>query len=513
MDEKFKNILCECVNLIESNFKSCSEEDCNKQIISIKQSYASLDPVYKNVFYSELYNATNDDKEFYTLVLSTIYQVTKDEKSILDMINMLINAEMDLFNSIIVSSQINRGLLVNNKMEINYKLRRELHKSLLFRLENSLNITGSYVELSKRDSGKIIIITKQLLSELHAPSKIVMEISALLQKEFHIKVLVIVALEEVEKERCQECWLNPFVLYYNDKYNGNFAFQYKGEIIAGYQFIMNKSNLNMINKLIFEINSMKPLFVWSIGDTNLFADLFRKYTTVVTESLAAGFPISEAQILVRYNKQEAVDKEYIDYFNESHQCLFLNDPYIIEDDPHKTSQRSLYGISDEAFVICIVGNRLDSEVTEEFVKLVDSIVTLYQEVYVVFIGNFELYLNKIQEIKHKDRIKYIGYQKDLPSIYKLVNLYLNPPRKGGGFSALSAIYNDVPVITLDNCDVATVVGRDFICDDLIYEIGRYINEVEFYIEKKKKCKCLIKSKITLKDCIKNVIENVILISA
>ena len=67
---------------------------------------------------------------------------------------------------------------------------------------------------------------------------------------------------------------------------------------------------------------------------------------------------------------------------------------------------------------------------------------------------------------------------------------MNPPRQGGGTGAYYAIANDVPVLTLDDCDVAQV-GKQFVCEkleDMPKIIKRYIEDGEFTQKQKEYCK-------------------------
>ena len=47
-----------------------------------------------------------------------------------------------------------------------------------------------------------------------------------------------------------------------------------------------------------------------------------------------------------------------------------------------------------------------------------------------------------------------------------MDIFVNPPRKGGGGGALAALEAGLPVLTLSDCDVAAAVEGSFICNDL-----------------------------------------------
>lgn len=113
-----------------------------------------------------------------------------------------------------------------------------------------------------------------------------------------------------------------------------------------------------------------------------------------------------------------------------------------------------------------------------------------ENVIIVFVGN----CNRLKQIMLKDEYqknyKFIGEVRDFKGIMKIGDLFLNPPRQGGGTGAYYAIANDVPVLTLDDCDVAQV-GKQFVCEkleDMPKIIKRYIEDGEFTQKQKEYCK-------------------------
>jgi glycosyltransferase involved in cell wall biosynthesis len=236
--------------------------------------------------------------------------------------------------------------------------------------------------------------------------------------------------------------------------------------------------------LINEIYDINPLFVWSMGDTFLFPDLFRRYTTVLTQRFSKGCPIAEGSILLDYLGHK-IDNN-IDKYLFEHNQNYIHMPIKM---PIKETgiqyYRKDFKIPEEAFVIGIVGNRLDVEVTEKFLDLLEDMILKDKEkkIFFLFIGGFNKYLDVTKDRLLLSHSEYIGFHDDLLGVLKITDLFLNPPRKGGGTGAIWAIYQGVPVITLDNCDIASCVGKDFICNDInemTELVLNYIQNKEFY---------------------------------
>jgi hypothetical protein len=64
---------------------------------------------------------------------------------------------------------------------------------------------------------------------------------------------------------------------------------------------------------------------------------------------------------------------------------------------------------------------------------------------------------RLKTLSH--RLHHIDFEPDLRALFTLCDRYLNPPRQGGGMSALLALVEHVPILTLPNCDVAGFVGN------------------------------------------------------
>lgn len=70
------------------------------------------------------------------------------------------------------------------------------------------------------------------------------------------------------------------------------------------------------------------------------------------------------------------------------------------------------------------------------------------------------------------------------------DLFLNPPRQGGGTGAMYAILQEIPVVTLDNCDVQVNVGETFACDStdsMINLVHQYCEDEAFMEKRKEAC--------------------------
>lgn len=86
-----------------------------------------------------------------------------------------------------------------------------------------------------------------------------------------------------------------------------------------------------------------------------------------------------------------------------------------------------------------------------------------RDIYVIFIGpTNEKFQKKVQrEMGDASHIRFLGEQKRLQGAIAMTDLFVNPPRVGGGAGAHLALLEGIPIITLKNCDVASLAGDGF----------------------------------------------------
>ncbi len=491
-----QQILQEIVVLINAYRDGEPPDKINSHSLAIKNSFSLLrsDNRIKD-FYLYISQEFKDDTELHLLLLSVINNVIMDEDSIVEMLQILYQGNIDLFLSANIRTQVERCIFTNTKINIFYYLRRKLHKSLILRLEDMLNIQLPYRPLNRRNDNKIVIITNQLLADLHAPTNITKEICYILQKKLGMEVLLIVAVEDTNS-RLGQLWLNYYTMNYIEQYTGNFVTERHEEKINGYQIIMNQKNILEIKGLVEEIYHYNPICIWYMGGVSLFADLLRKFTTVLAMPFTEGFAISDAQVMINYFKtktEKITDMEL--YLKETDQI-----PLLYEfNTPIQRSEikyiRESYDLNDNNFLITIVGNRLDSEVTDEFLLFLKQVLMINTKIVIVFIGGFNKYSTLMQDEVFASRSKCLGFQKDLIGILSIMDLFLNPPRQGGGTGAIYALYNGIPVVTLNFCDVANYIDKNDVCDneeDMIEQIKKYVSDSEYYDKQSKKANLIHK---------------------
>lgn len=336
---------------------------------------------------------------------------------------------------------------------------------------------------NERDNNAVLVYTIQYLGGNHAPSKTVRERIKKFKK-MGKKVYFINTCEQYKEYGYLPMYLPIFgrideSLYKEDEIDidGNeFWFRQLSDM---------KGIVNTMDSLIEYIEKIRPYYILSIGTGSILADLSSNIVPTVSMALAfSTLPHTEKCIKVLgRNLTEEEKKINTDDIVESR--------FTFELKPQQVHlRRDEFEISKDAFVIVVVGIRLDYEITDEFIKVLDKVCR--RGAYVVFAGIFEKYADKVSGYKNiKDNSKFIGYCEDMLALMDICDLYVNPKRLGGGFSVIEAFAKGVPGVYVKEGDVYTAGGDDFAVDDyneMTDTIIKYMEDKEFYKAQVKKAK-------------------------
>ena len=151
--------------------------------------------------------------------------------------------------------------------------------------------------------------------------------------------------------------------------------------------------------------------------------------------------------------------------------------------------RAEFGLPKDAFVITIIGGRLEYEVTEEFLSMLDGVME--DDYFILFLGIFKGNEARLDNYDRIKRAHLCTATVDILSVLELCDLYVNPIRRGGGTSCVEAMFKGVPVVSTDFGDVAVNCGTDFCVKDyeeMAAAIKRYHDDLDFYTEMSEKAR-------------------------
>ena len=276
----------------------------------------------------------------------------------------------------------------------------ELHHMAIHEGKQLVDVPASIgaVEQNAKNKDLVIILTSQFLSMNHGPTKTALDRAYILQKYYGKKVFLINTAEM--RGMAGEMPVYPVrVGSYMPHWNEVEEITYQGEKIAFFQCYMDMPNIEDTRALVQTIWKLNPAMCLNIGGGRFTSSFKPKQHTYV---------------------------------------------------------RKDFGLPEDAFLLVVVGLRLTEEISDEFVAMLDSVLS--EKIQCVIMGKMVNYEERArQNEKFRKYVHNLGLQEDALAIYSLCDLYLNPIRLGGGTSAAESMSEGVPVLTTDLGDVALEV--------------------------------------------------------
>ena len=346
-----------------------------------------------------------------------------------------------------------------------------------------------WIPIREREKNRIVIVTEMLGGLRHAPTRIVLEFCHTLLKDYRYELVVFVCPTDKKLDLSQVYVLSTRTVISDTRMTNHQwnRLEYKNNEIPIKQISMEYESCiddygNMFN-FIYEYN---PAFVLALGAINPVFDYINTFTTLVEQTFTINCPLSEASILIRNEKREEIIEKQYRELTVGQQHIFLKHKLPVLYDTDDTGEtREDNGLPSDKFLVAIVGNRFDIEIDDEFISVLKKILENNSDICLAIIGKVSGVKERLAEDIFKERVYYLGYKNSLFSVYKILNLYLNPKRLGGGWSAGIALAASLPVVTLPNCDVASNVdSRFWVADyqEMIDRVGRLAGDEEYYQE-------------------------------
>lgn len=429
--------------------------------------------------YSMLDEELGDDVQLHILVLSALFLVDKREET-LNRIGELLYSEglpLDAALRILAQTVINR--FFSGFPAAEYCGARRLHRHLLGRLERELSLPVVWIPCEERNQG-LIVLESDTLIDGHAPSQILLDIYKTLKEDLGYEVVLLVDYLSVNQYNMEDYWVLPYRTRYSPRLDGEFSINYRGVEVRGFQQVVRENDLASIKNALEKIRELKPEFVWHIGGQSVLSDFLALAVPLVSMPCTDGYIISEAPVLVSYMQNDRERAGIIRDYMERRGQRYVDIQILSEfRDSGREYGNEDFGIPEDGFAVAIVGNRLDTEISREFMDIMKRILEREPKVYFLLIGKSD---RDWSGGIFQGRVVCLGFCEDLYNVLGGTRLFLNPVRQGGSGGAARALAAGVPVLTLGDCDVAWA-GEDFICGSLEEYpemVSRYCHDQAFY---------------------------------
>ena len=338
------------------------------------------------------------------------------------------------------------------------------------------------IPVKERNKDMVVVITEQFIGIQHGPTKTALDRCKTLIEKMGKKVLLINSAEVLSLVGKIPFWGTMQGIYSYEKLNETYQ-EWKGISVPYFQCDNNMPNFSDVETILQTIRNLAPERIITIGKGGILGNLAARMVPALTIGLCPSdleYTCAKYQTLGR--KLNNIDIDILSHmgYTKEHVIEGVFAYNLKEQTEHIT--RGELGIPENSFLIAVIGARLDCEVTDEFMKMLEDI--LEENMRIVFIGNFEHYDEYVASYpKLKTQSKYLGFCNDILSRTEICDLYVNPLRKGGGGSAVESMIKGVPVVSVNYGDVAVNAGEDFCVNDysdMKEMILKYSNNKSFY---------------------------------
>lgn len=518
MNEK-ELFACFLKSVLQSIEKVEAGEDLQIMAQELKQNYEKIKALGKEeAFFKFINTEYGDNKEICVFLLKYIYEMTQMSEFLAAYLEMKLEETFledgDLFLELNLREQINCLLFLEGKM-IPFPKEWEINQRIAETGPAKLNTVYDEIKKEERDSELVIIFVKQILTVTHAPTRLLLEFARIMQKKLGKKVWIISAVLKTDIGLLNQTDIAGKFLVINFKdQRGNCYVTYKEAVIPVYQLIVEKGNEEEIKTVWDKIYELKPFCVWNLAAEPLWTAIAKQFTTSLYTLMRQGYPAVCADTVVNYiPTARSGDKENKEFLLHKKIPVIETEFLFPYEKPSGNLKRSDVGIPEHVFCLGVAGTRLLTECSIPFLEALCRAVGEDEDLFVWFIGLDERAQAELEKkLKGKLR-RYLltDSQNNLIDYLNLFDLFVNPPRIGGGNTGAMALSAGVPVLTLNKGDIASVAGEEFTVEtleDYPEMIWKYKNDSVFYERQSKLARAKIAEKTTGDEELAAIIQNV-----
>lgn len=312
------------------------------------------------------------------------------------------------------------------------------------------------------DPDRIVLLTAQVVGPLHAPTRRSIELAmALAARGWRVTVLNTRAIPT----RLGTA-VTPALLGHPPAFQATegpyplapAAAEYWHPLAGGF-------GADDLAAIMGKLASLKPARILAIGGGNPVADAAAADIPTYIWPTTAEVPLTTRAWFATWRPAEAYDWGKTTWAPRD-RWVHGGHPGFDIPAPTRVYTRAEFDLPSTAFLIAVIGNRLDVEVSAAFANRIDAILAADASYTVVFGGNFAGFADWLDRRPGwRGRVHHVGQIEDVVAFYGIVDAGLNPWRQGGGRIGVYALSQGVPMLTPDRGDVATAVPVPFVCTD------------------------------------------------
>lgn len=510
-------------SFLKSVLQSIEKEEAgeNLQIMAqeLKQNYEKIKAQGKeDAFFKFINTEYGDNKEICIFLLKYIYEKTHNSEFLAAYLEMKLEetflANGDLFLELNLREQINGLLFLKGKI-IPFLKEWEINQRIAETGPAKLNTVYGEIKKEERASELVVIFVKQILNVAHAPTRLLLEFATIMQKKLGKKVWIISAVLKTDIRLLNQVDIaGDFLVTNFTEQRGNCYVTYKEADIPVYQLMVEKGNEEEIKAVWDKIYELKPFCVWNLAAEPLWTAIAKQFTTSLYTLMRQGYPAVCADTVVNYIPTvRSGDKENKAFLLHKNIPVIETEFLFPYEKPSGNLKRNDVGIPEHVFCLGVAGTRLLTECSSLFLEALCRAAGEDKDLFVWFIG---LSKGDQAEMEKKLNGKLRRYlltepKDNLIEYLNLFDLFVNPPRVGGGNTGAMALSVGVPVLTLNKGDIASVAGEEFTVETLgSYPemIRKYKSDSAFYERQSKLARARIEEMTTGDEELAAIIQDV-----
>jgi glycosyltransferase involved in cell wall biosynthesis len=393
-----------------------------------------------------------------------------------------INFNNNIGDKIEIFWNIVRTFFNNSKHTYSNEYINELFMNILGYIDKSISVSPI---IKSEESCDILIITTQLLSLNHAPTRETLDYA----KGFiELGYKVLIAVTNEMPHTPQILMANPFCATLDKNNNGKKLVNYQGCEI-GIEFFLDRVDVNSLSAIVHSLSALNPRFVFAVGGYSFVSELMGRRAKLVNLPCITDLSASRFSAINFYWYGDKVTANiYRDKYNlvsQKIECDLI--PQYSPPVREKQLKHEDFQLDSSKIIGVVVGNRLNDDIDSKFIGLLKYLVESL-DIQFLIIG--QLNLIKREEISDilLEKVNYLDFYPNLIDVFDLCDFYINPLRKGGGTSAAYAMASGLPVYTANFGDISKIVDPEdnFSNYDEMKKIVEVIKKRSLNLEKNQK---------------------------
>lgn len=443
--------------------------------------YYDISSLNIDTLIKECYKLLDPDNTIFTIYLySYIFYITKSNIYAEELINYVNTPTMPYEIKVFVKKQLDSKFFNYPESACDLPTNTYFLKSIVSDIVNELPPSLlTPIPYNERNHDFVIVLTSQLLSLDHGPTKHTLDHCVSIIQGLKKNVLLINTAEISGRPDLGLVFSNQVSFNYINEFSKYEYITFNDIEIPFFQCNNDMPNLETIELLLNYIRALKPEFVLEIGSGSFTAGIVDSIIPVLTNgTMHAQIECSATRYQTLARELTETDRIFLKNCNlKEENIIYSMFTSSLKPQTLNLSRSDLHLPSD-SFAIALVGNRLGNEITQTLFNEFCKTIEINPKIYYIFFGSFNSFTDRLNSAKdsQKKHFIYYGTTTDTISCLENCDLYINPPRIGGGMSSIEALAMGLPAVSLLQGDGGIVLGKDF----SVNSISEFSNKIIEY---------------------------------